>query len=146
MRHPVSFRNSLATVEWKCGTASFSAFLFLIVAGIALGAGCSRERPETSNIKTESQAASTDQLTHAAGGTTAEGSPALWGFPPEQGKPWPIRPSPEPLSPTRQASTGEPNVRWPDYRVPREIIFTAPPVPSQIVGPAENRRNPEAAE
>ena len=54
--------------------------------------------------------------------------------------------SSEPLSPTREANTGEPNVRWPNYRVPREIIFTAPPVPSQIVGPAKNGADAEATQ
>lgn len=146
MRYPASLQNLMPVTDGKLCAASLSAFLVLVVMGLVLGSGCSRERPETSSTKTESRAASADQLTHPAGGRTTEGNPALWGFPPEQGEPWPIRMSSEPLSPTREANTGEPNVRWPNYRVPREIIFTAPPVPSQIVGPAKNGADAEATQ
>ncbi|MGB9688624.1 hypothetical protein [Thermogutta sp.] len=146
MRCPMSFRNLLWAIQAKGGVASLAALLVLIITAIALAAGCSRERSQTSGTNTERQAVGSDDKTHSEGKVPAEGNPQVWGFPPEQGEPWPIRMSSDPLSPTRDTSTGEPNVRWPDYRVPREIIFTAPPVPSEIVGPGGTRKNPEAAE
>lgn len=65
------------------------------------------------------------------------GSPAQWGFPPGQERPWPIRVTPTPLAPSRSTNTGDFKGRWPDYRPPTAIEMTPPEVPPQILGASQ---------
>lgn len=103
-------------------------FAFVVVMG-----GCMRQGDGARQV---------DEGTKETANTTSSGDaaaqtevPSRMVSPPEHSGPWSIEVSPEPLSPTRSANTGDYRGPWPDYRPPKAILMAAPELPPGLEGP-----------